>query len=254
MIVRRPLLTASALFAAVLVWAGRLVLDSGPWAPDAATLLAVDLVVLAAVSLVGMLVAGSRWARRLGVVLAAATIGLAVAFPIDTAWILGLVASAGALGGLVGTGMKGIVRERPAAAGPPNEAVLLPLVLLSVPALVGVVRPAGLHGADWAVAGVSLLAAAVYVKAWRGALPLVRVVAPGTIILGGLSGGMPAGLGLAAAGIVVARLAWTIAARVAVRPLVETGSRVPVPAELAPHDILEAAGLDERGRRRTDLP
>ncbi len=38
------------------------------------------------------------------------------------------------------------------------------------------------------------------------------------------------------------------------KPLVESGKPVSIPAELTPKEILDAAGLDERGRRRDDRP
>lgn len=253
-IVRRPFATSAAFFTSTLLWAARLVAGPGPWATDAAAVLAVDLVVLAAVALVGMLVAGGRWARRLalGVVLGGAA--LAVALPADGLWTAGLAVSAIAVAGLAGTGMKGVVRERAAAAGPPTAAVVLPLLLLAVPGLVAAARPDGLGGADWTAAATAAVAAAVYAKASPGALVLVRVVAPLAAVAGGVAGGLPGGLVPVAAGVGVAALAWTRGARVAVRPLVESGSRVPVPAELTPHEILDAAGLDERGRRRSTSP
>ena len=45
-------------------------------------------------------------------------------------------------------------------------------------------------------------------------------------------------------------LAWTKPARIAVQPLVERGRPVPIPPELTPTEILDAAGLDDRGRKQ----
>lgn len=249
--VRFPLFTAVSFFASSALWAVRLVTGPGPWTADAAALIAVDLLVLTAVALAGMLVAGGRWARRLAVAVAGAGAALAVALPADGLWTAALAFSAGAVVGLVGTGMKGVVRERPAAAGPPTAAVVLPLVLLTVPGLVGTSRPDGLGSADWTVAAVAVLTAGVYAKAAPGALLLSRVVAPVALVAGGILGGLPGGAVAVAAGVAVAAVAWTPAVRVAVRPLVEPGSRVLIPAELTPAEILDAAGLDERGRPRS---
>lgn len=249
--VRLPLLTAVAFFGSSALWAVRLVTGPGPWTADAAALLAVDLLVLTAVALAGMLVAGGRWARRLALAVVGAGAAVAVALPADGLWTVALAFSAGAVVGLAGRGMKGVVRERPAAAGPPTAAVVLPLLLLTVPGLVGASRPDGLGPADWTAAAVAAVTAGVYAKAAPGALLLPRVVAPAALVVAGILGGLPGGAVVAVAGAAVAAVAWTPAARVAVRPLVEAGSRVPVPAELTPSEILDAAGLDERGRPRS---
>jgi hypothetical protein len=45
-------------------------------------------------------------------------------------------------------------------------------------------------------------------------------------------------------------LAWSTVARIAVIPLASPGRAVPIPAELAPGEILDAAGLDSRGHRK----
>jgi hypothetical protein len=62
--------------------------------------------------------------------------------------------------------------------------------------------------------------------------------------------GLPVGAFIAATAAGVAALAWTVDARIAVHPLAEPGTTVPIPPELAPRDVLDAAGIDDRGRRR----
>lgn len=247
----RPALFAAALvLASAVLWAGRLLAGPGPFAAGPASLLAADLVVLAAVAVVGVLVAGSRWARRLAVGVAAAGPLVGTALPVDPAWVVALAVSGAALALAVGPALGTVVRRLPAADGPPPAAVALPLLLLSVPALAGAALPSGPTPLAWVAVAVSTLVAVWYAKAWPGAVPAVRLLAPAALVAGALGSGPVPGvvLGLAAAG--VAALAWTKAARSAARPLVAPGRAIPIPPELLPADLLEAAGLDSRGRRR----
>lgn len=249
---RRAIPAAALLLAAALIWAGLVASGAGPWSPTPALLVAAQLVVLAAVAVVGMLVAASRWARRLGVAVAAAGLALGVVIPVGGWWWAGVAASGLALAGLVGTAFKGVVRERPAATGPPREAVLLSLLLISAPGILGVVSPDGVGAAALVASLASVGAGAWYLKAAPGALWVVRLLAPllwlVAAVATGLWGGVVLGVGAAGA----AGLAWTAGARLAVKPLTTEGTRVRIPPELAPREVLDAAGLDERGRRRGD--
>jgi hypothetical protein len=54
----------------------------------------------------------------------------------------------------------------------------------------------------------------------------------------------------AALGVLVAALAWDSSVRTAFHPPREAGSAYPIPPELAPKEILDEAGIDDRGRRK----
>lgn len=239
-----------ALFATgSLLWAGQLALGSGPWPQDASNVTATFMVVLTAVSVIGTTIAGGRWARRLATVLALGWLALAPALEASPLWWTALVVTGAALAAIVGTGLAPIVRRLPAAAGPPGEAVTLPLLLLGAPVMIGLISTAGLGVLGWIGVITASIAAGMYSKAAPGALFAVRFAAP--VVLGGLGlASLPWGVAIALWGGAVARLAWTQSARVAVRPLSGRGTAVPIPPELTPTEILDAAGVDDRGRRR----
>ena len=143
-----------------------------------------------------------------------------------------------------------MIRKRPPADGPPARAVLLSLLLLAAPPVWALVATDGLGA--WALIAVALtwLTMVWYAKALPGALIVVRVASPLALTATAALEGLPLGaiIALTAAGL--AALAWTVDARVAVHPLAEPGTTVPIPPELAPADVLDAAGLDDRGRRK----
>lgn len=239
-----------ALFTAgSLLWAGQVALGGGPWPEDAAGVIATFMVVLTAVAVVGISLVGSRWARRLAVVSSLGWLAMAPAMQTGPVWWAAVILTGLVLAAILGTGLAPMVRKLPAAAGPPDEAVVLPLLLLGAPVMIGLTSPGGLGVRGWLGVAGAALAAALYSKAAPGALGATRVVAP---LLLGLVGAasLPRGVVVLLWGVAVARLAWTHAARVAVRPLVERGKGVPIPPELTPAEVLDAAGLDQRGRRQ----
>lgn len=245
----RAVVTSVSLIAAGVIWGLAVGLERSLWKGWSAVWLGTELVVLTAVSVVGMLVGAARWARRLGIAAAAFSLGTATVSPFAWWWAAGVVAAAVALAGLVGTGMKGLVRERPAAAGPPAQAVVLALLLVATPGIVAA-AVTEIDAPTAVLLGVVLVFGGWYAKAAPGALLVVRAGAPLVLAAVGLLLGWPAGTLPGFLALLVGWLAWTQAARVAVRPLVERGTAVPIPAELTPKEILDAAGLDERGRRK----
>ncbi|MDH5616652.1 MAG: hypothetical protein OEY62_08965 [Acidimicrobiia bacterium] len=242
---KRPLLVTALFFGSTLAWCLVLVLDSGTGTRG--RLFAADALVLAAVAVVGILVAQGRWARRLA-------IGVTVALPIigtglETSpwWWAALLLSGVALAGLLGPTLNQIVRRLPSATGPPAKAVLLVLTLLAAPAVIALLGP--VDGLGWTAAALCVVVAGWYAKAAPGALTLVRTVPIVALIGAGL--GTYAGAGLIIIvpfAIYVGYLAWSADARLAVHPLIEEGRRVPMLPEMVPGEILDAAGLDPRGR------
>lgn len=200
------------------------------------------------VSLTGMLVARARWARRLGVTVATGHGVVALLTPVDVWWVVAAALSAVTAIAIAGPWLDGIVRGRAAASGPPARAVLIPLVLIWTPFGLGAAFADGLAAI---VTGLAALVTAFwFIRTLPGALPVVRIAWPLAAIALAIPLGWPAGAVAAVSGVTVAVLAWDGSVRNAVHPLVERGSRVAIPPELAPKEILDAADLDDRGRPR----
>lgn len=214
----------SALCWSVATWLGL------PVAGDSRAVVAADLMILTAVAVVGMLIGHARWARRLAIDLIGGCLILGVWLEVDGWWIGGAATSCVALIGLAGSGFQGVVRKLPAAAGPPTEAVLLPLVLTGTPALIALTHPSGLGVVGWVGVAGSIVTGFWYVKTAPGAVMAVRVLAPAILAVTGL-GSLPWGVSTLVVAVVVARLAWSANARVAARPLV--GGSNPLPVELS---------------------
>jgi hypothetical protein len=247
---KRAVAASAVLLSATLVWGGLLVSGRGPWATDSAAVMVAGLVVLAAIAIVGMLVGASRWGRVLALVVAAAGPVMAVLIPVDAVWITGLALSVVAIYGLVGNATLGVIRTLPAASGPTPRVVAFALTLAAMPTLVAAVAPGGLEVGEWIVIVSGAVTAGLYAKAAPGALWAVRLLFPFATVGAAVATGMPRGLMWLAIGAGIGAFGWTKEARVAVRPLVEQGRAVPMLPEMVPPDILDAAGVDQRGRPR----
>jgi len=242
-------LPAIAPILAAFAWTIALMVDPGPYNAAAVLLIGVGMIMMAAVSVVGIIANGARWAYRLGLAVIAGTAVVATIRPIDAAWIVGLIVTSASAVLMFFPGVTGSVRKLPAAAGPPEKAVILSLVLLSAPFLIGV---AATGGAGWAhlVAGLSGMGLAfIYSRVIPGGLVAVRFLWPLIAVALAVPMGLPSGALSVGLALVGGWLAWTEEARVAFHPPRETGSTYPIPPELAPQDILDAAQLDEKGRR-----
>jgi hypothetical protein len=92
-----------------------------------------------------------------------------------------------------------------------------------------------------ALASWAILAA--FVRRLPGAVAAVRLGAP-VLIGGGALLDLPGAAIWGALMLVASVLAWSKAVRLAIRPLIERGSRVSIPPELLSEDIRRAAGID----------
>jgi hypothetical protein len=215
-----PLFVAASLGVSTLLWALRLALPGTLISQQSAVLLALDLLVVTTVSISGLLVAHGRWARRLGwLTLAMQGIAAAITQP-DPLWWVGLAGSGVAALAWTGPWLRGWVRLFPAATGPPARAVLLALGLLLLPAVLALTNPSGPGWEGWLLAAGSLLLAALYARAvapvlWVLRMGLIPLAVP-AVIAAPLRGAVV----LAAAVVVLAGLAWSADARLAVAPLV----------------------------------
>lgn len=246
----KPPVSALAPLGAALAWVVALLVDPGPLPSFSTLLTGVGLLAMATSAVVGLVVAGSRWSHRTALTAVAATLVVATIRPIDAMWWIGVAASAGAAAILFLPVVTEGVRKLPAAAGPPPAAVIPPLALLAAPVLIGLVSfdaPA----LPALVAGFSApLFAYFYVRVLPGGLWGVRILWP--LLALGLSPalGMPAGLATAALALAVAAAAWRPEVKVSYHPPREVGSTFPIPPEMAPPEVLDAARVDEKGRPR----
>lgn len=234
--------------AAAFVWA-LAVVRADVWPSGPALLLGVWLVVAATVALVGMVAGSSRWAHRLGIGVSIAGLGLAVVLPVGPLWWTGVILSGLSTAALAGPLTSGLIRRRVAASGPPLRAVALALTLFITPAVLALAGVDGL-GSGWVWVAGAGLALVVYLRALPGAVLATRGVAPVAAAIGAIGAPLPVAAACLVTGAAVTGLAWTRDARLSVRPLTEPGKPVPIPPELAPSEVLDAAGIDSRGRRK----
>lgn len=246
---RVPLASASPLLA-VILWAVALMVNPGPLAPWSVFLVGLGLLTMATISVTGMIVVGGRWALRTGMVTVAATLLIAVIRPVDPIWFVALAVSitSGVLLFLPIVTQR--IRKLPSATGPPTRAVLVSLVLAATPVAVGLAawdRPT----AATVVIGLSAPVCALwYSRVLPGGLYAVRVIWP--LLAVGLAAFQPVSAAVVSVitAFLVLALAWHREVEVAFHPPRETGRVFPIPPELAPREILDAAELDERGRPR----
>lgn len=246
---RSPILFAAVLVLASLAWALALAFGSGPFGASSATLLAIDLLILGTVTAIGVVLSGGRWTRRAGLVLLAGLTVLAVVIDIDGWWIVGTVSTVLAIALWVGPWLGTRLRRLPRADGPPPRAAALTLGLIAVPALVAVTAPSGVSAGGWVLSAFSLVAAWGYARAWLTALWAVRTALPilGIVTAAGLTwpGGLALGLGV----VMLTALAWAPdVQQAAMEPSPALADPLPIPRELIPREVMDAAGLDEKGR------
>ena len=242
----RPPLAAAAPLLPAMAWTVALIIDSGPFSGMFSVLLiGLGLLTSAAVSVVGMAMMAGRWAHRLGWGVVATTMLVALGRPIDPSWITGLGASLMAAIALVIIAPR--IRRLPSATGPGDRAVLLPLALLGAPVAIG----AGVPGPEWAVLALGLsapLAAFLYSRVVLGGLTVVRVLWPALAIGTALFLIWPGPAVMVALGGLVAALAWHPSVKAAFHPPREVGSTFPIPPELTPKEVLDAARVDDTGK------
>lgn len=244
----KPTLAALAPLAAALVWVIALLFDSGPLPAHSVLLTGTGLLAISTTGAVGLVVAGARWAYWLAVASVAATLVIAALRTVDPVWWLGLVSSAGTAALLFLPVITGRIRKLPSASGPPPTAVIPPLPLLAAPLLVGLTSM-NAPATPALVVGLSApLFAYLYIRVIPGGLWGVRLVWP--LFALGLSPmlGVPAGVMAALVAVTVAGFAWRPEVKASYHPPREVGSTFPIPPEMTPPEVLDAAGIDEKGR------
>jgi hypothetical protein len=216
-----------------IAWFIDLGTDPGRFVTESAMVLGIGLLMFAGIAAAGLVFTGGRWARRLG-------IGVSVASLVLGAWrdpswwgAVAVLSAAVALAGFLGPWLKGWVREQPAAEGPGAKPTALVLASLGLVPLVAVASPAGLDLAHGVLAAAAVFLAWGYTRANLWALWGLRVALP-MLVIPAMLNSAPAGAALlGVTGAVIAWLAWTREARLAVQPLMD---RLPSPRLGSPKD------------------
>lgn len=205
--------------------------------------LAASTLVVTALGVVAVLIESNRLGYRLLVLMVGVEAIVALLHRRSTPWYLGLAMIAATSFALADRTLGGWVRSRASAAPVPTRAVALGVVLLLAPALTALItlqRASGVIGGLTAISWVILF---VYARRLPGALLAARA-GPPLLALGAIwlpAPGRWLWLGLM---IAATYLAASSHVRLAVRPLIEAGSRLMIPPELAPEDIRRALGKD----------
>lgn len=246
---RRSLLAATVQLAA-LSWVVAIVIDSSPFSAAPAFLIGLGLLALSTVSFVGMVVSGGRWAHRLGLVALGFSVILAVSRPIDVVWAVSVALTAVAVAALLSPTLTRAIRKLPSASGPSPRAITPPLILLAAPCLMGFL---GNAATDWALLVVGVSApnvAFLYSRVLPGGLIAIRLLWPAMALALSPLLGWAAGVAAATIAIAVAVMAWDESVKASFHPPRQVGSTFPIPPELAPREVLDAAEIDEKGRRK----
>jgi hypothetical protein len=240
----RHIWAAAVLLLAAVAWAVALFIEPAPWSESAAVVIASGLLVTVAVSIVAVMVDNSRMGYWLGVSGLGLMLVIAGLRRLDAFWVIAI--SFTALGALLMADRRlgGWIRMEGPVAPVPQRATALGLVLLGAPILTALFLANRSGGAIVWLALASWGFLLVYVRRLSGAVSLVRLGLP--ILIGGRAFlDMPGAAIWAALMVLASILAWSKAVRLAVRPLIERGSRVTIPPELLSDEIKRAAGIDQ---------
>lgn len=239
----RHIWASVGLLSAAVAWAVALFMDPAPWTEIAGAVLGAGLVVVSAVAVTALMIESSRFGYWLG----AAGVGLMLVIAglraIDPAWMVAvtLTATAGVL--MADRQLGGWIRPDGPVAPIPSRAVALGLVLLAAPILTALLL---VDGSGDAIVWLGLAAWGVlfaFVRRLPGALGLVRFGSPLLLVAGALLE-LPGSVLWAMLMALASVLAWSKEVRLAVRPLIERGSRVSIPPELLSEEVRRAAGID----------
>jgi hypothetical protein len=245
--VKSAILISTPLVAAI-AWIVALIVDPGDFVPASVLLIGLGLLSMATVAVVGIALSGGQWARRLALAVVVANSLVALNRPIDAIWFVAMALTAVSLLAMYLPTVTARIRKLPAASGPPPRSVLTPILLLTVPFSVGLTAVEGESWAMMSVGVTALLAAFLYARVISGGLLAVRIVWPAIALGTAPFLGVVAGTVSALLGIAVSAIAWHPSVRVAFHPPTEAGSTYPIPPELAPREVLDAAQVDDHGK------
>lgn len=228
---RPAAITSTLVVLGATLWLIRLGLAPDPFSGDAAAAVGIGIAIFSVVAAAGILLVRGRWVRTFVLSMLALWLALAVVLPLDVWTILAAMATGAAAVGLMGPWLRGWLRLRPVAGGPPWQATTLALGAVALTPIVGVASPSGLSTAHGVLAGAGLFLGWGYARTHMWGLWGLRLAIVPLAILAALQS-PPAGAGLIiVAGTAITVLAWTRHATIAARPLLDRlpGPRVSTP-------------------------
>lgn len=245
-----PLVIALLVTAATVTGAVVVALDPAPWSPSSALLLAAGMALATVTAVAGILLARGRWAGRLGALLAITWIATGALLDSPLGIVVVMLAAA-SLTATTGPWLGRWLRRLPTVGGVPAAAVVVLLTLVVTPAALSLAGPDEVAAAGWGFAAWSWLVALVLARAVPGSLLLVRWLHPVVAAAVAIAVHFPVAVVPIASAVIVVVLAWRRDLALALAPVVPTsGGVLRLPPELAPLEVLEAAGADQSGRRK----
>jgi len=246
----RTALAVATIQLASLAWTVALLVDATPLDRASALLVGLGILSMSTVAMIGMIAVGGRWAHRLGLFDIGFMTALAVVRPIDAIWVVAVVLTAVSLFGLLSPVVTQSIRKLPSASGPPPRAITPPLLLLATPAILGLL---GNAAEPWALLIVGIAApnvAWLYSRVIPGGLLAVRLIWPVLAVVLAPWMGWLAGTASVAIAVAVGVASWHKSVKASYHPPREVGTAYPIPPELTPKEVLDAAEIDDRGRRK----
>lgn len=235
---------------AALAWTLALVVDASPLETAPALLVGLGLLAMSTVAMIGMIAVGGRWAHRLGLADIGFMVALAIVRPIDVFWAAAVGLTSLCLLTLLSPVVTRSIRKLPSASGPPPRAITPPLVLLATPAILGLL---GNTAEPWALLIVGISAPNVawfYSRVIPGGLLAIRLIWPALAVALSPWMGWWAGTASVVIATTVVMASWHKSVRASYHPPREVGTAYPIPPELTPKEVLDAAEIDDRGRPR----
>jgi hypothetical protein len=224
--------------------------DPGPLETAPALLVGLGLLVTSTVAMVGMIAVWGRWAHGLALLDIGFMAILAIVRPADAVWFVAEGLTALSLLALLSPVVSSSIRKLPSASGPPPRAVAPAFILVATPAVLGFL---GNGSEPWALLIVGLgapIVAWLYSRVIPGGLLSIRLVWPALAITLAFWMSLPAGSASVFIAVSVVVLSWHKSVKASYHPPREVGTTYRIPPELAPSDVLDAAEIDDRGRRK----
>lgn len=243
----KPTLVAATPMAAVLVWLAAIMIEPGRLNPTSVLLIGFGWLLLATIGTVGLVLVGGRWALNTLLVVLGTTFWAAGVSPLNAWSVTGLGISAVALTLLLSPQQRRLVRKLPSAGGPPPRSVFVTLAALGYPLALGL-TPAEADSWVLAMAACGPLAALLYSRTVPGGLAAMRFGLMGATLATALWMPLPHAITAVVLSLAITAVAWSTDVAIAFRPLIEKGSTYAIPPELAPKEILDSAGIDEKGQ------
>ena len=243
--------TAAAVVIGVSAVGAVALAGAGTYSGWATVVTVTSLLSLSIAAATGLLLARGRWSRWTAMTIPAAWTVVAIVADAGTAWLVAAATAIAVIALAAGPGTVGWLRQRSSADGPPPLAVGLLLSLMAFPALIAAIAAEDLSAVGGAAALCSMAAAATYSRGGAGGVIALRLLTAVAALLGAVAVGWPGLVATAVAGGALVSLTWSRSIRDAAAPVLPaTSSGYRIPPELAPPEVLDAAGLDEHGRRK----